>query len=85
MRLKKYTNPTIKIGGILLVKYDGRTVLARRIKETAEMVAGNAEEAWQYLQFVQDDPRAANNMKVYKLLSAGSRPTGVYRYKIATE
>ncbi len=52
---------------------------------SAEMVAGNAEEAWQYLQFVQDDPRAANNMKVYKLLSAGSRPTGVYRYKIATE
>jgi chromosome partitioning protein len=40
MRLKKYTNPTIKIGGILLVKYDGRTVLGRRIKETAEMVAG---------------------------------------------
>ncbi|MCL2034219.1 MAG: AAA family ATPase [Oscillospiraceae bacterium] len=40
LRLKKYCNPTITVGGILLSKYDGRTVLGRRIRETAEMVAG---------------------------------------------
>lgn len=39
-RLRKFCNPDIVIGGILLAKYDGRTVLGRRIRETAEMVAG---------------------------------------------
>ena len=40
MRLRQACNPELIIGGILLSKYDGRTVLSKRIKETAEMVAG---------------------------------------------
>jgi outer membrane protein OmpA-like peptidoglycan-associated protein len=52
---------------------------------SAEMVAGNAAEAWAYLEPVQNNPLAANNLKVYRLLTAGSKPSGVYRYKIATE
>jgi outer membrane protein OmpA-like peptidoglycan-associated protein len=52
---------------------------------SAEMVAGNIDEAWAYLQQVQGDPRAANNMKVYRLLSANEKPAGPHRYKIATE
>lgn len=39
-RLKRHCNPDIAIGGILLTRYDGRTVLGKRIRETAEMVAG---------------------------------------------
>ena len=39
MRLRAACNPDLVIGGILLSKYDGRTVLNKRIKETAEMVA----------------------------------------------
>ena len=39
MRLRQACNPELVIGGILLSKYDGRTVLSKRIKETAEMVA----------------------------------------------
>lgn len=39
-RLKQHCNPAMVIGGILLSKYDARTVLGRRIRETAEMVAG---------------------------------------------
>lgn len=38
-RLKQHCNPGLEVGGILLCKYDGRTVLGKRIKETAEMVA----------------------------------------------
>lgn len=52
---------------------------------SAEMVAGNAELAWSYLQHVQNDPRAANNMKVYRLITAGGSTTNIHRYKIATE
>jgi len=39
LRLRQACNPELVIGGILLSKYDGRTVLSKRIKETAEMVA----------------------------------------------
>lgn len=39
-RLKQHCNPELEIGGILLCRYDPRTVLGRRIRETAEMVAG---------------------------------------------
>ncbi len=53
---------------------------------SAEMVAGNTAEAWGYLQHVKDDPRAAGNLKAYRLLtSEKSKPENVYRYKIATE
>lgn len=39
-RLKQACNPSLVVGGILLCRYDPRTVLGRRILETAEMVAG---------------------------------------------
>lgn len=39
-RLKQYCNPELTVGGILLCRYDPRTILGRRIRETAEMVAG---------------------------------------------
>ena len=38
-RLKQRCNPAMQIGGILLSKYDARTILGRRIRETTEMVA----------------------------------------------
>lgn len=38
-RLRVHCNPELQVGGILLVKYNPRTVLGRRIRETAEMVA----------------------------------------------
>lgn len=37
--VKKYFNPKLVIGGVLLCRYNDRTVLARRIFETAEMVS----------------------------------------------
>jgi chromosome partitioning protein len=37
--LKQFCNPKLEIGGILLCRYDNRTVLGKRIYETAEMVA----------------------------------------------
>ena len=39
LRLRQRCNPDLVIGGILLSRYDRRTILGRRIKETAEMVA----------------------------------------------
>ncbi|MDL2234328.1 AAA family ATPase [Ruminococcaceae bacterium OttesenSCG-928-L11] len=39
LRLRQYCNPRLEVGGILLCRYDGRTVLGKRIFETAEMVA----------------------------------------------
>lgn len=39
LRLQQACNPDLVIGGILLSKYDGRTILGKRIRETAEMVA----------------------------------------------
>jgi len=39
LRLRQACNPNLVIGGILLSKYDGRTILGKRIRETAEMVA----------------------------------------------
>jgi chromosome partitioning protein len=39
-RLRQSINPEMEVGGILLCRYDPRTVLGRRIRETAEMVAG---------------------------------------------
>jgi chromosome partitioning protein len=38
-RLKTSCNQELVIGGILLSRYDDRTILGRRIKETAQMVA----------------------------------------------
>lgn len=38
-RLKKYCNPELVVGGILLCRYDSRTILGKRIYETAEMVS----------------------------------------------
>jgi chromosome partitioning protein len=38
-RLKRATNPELVIGGILLCRYDGRTILGRRIRETADKIA----------------------------------------------
>lgn len=38
-RLKQHCNPELIVGGILLSKYDSRTILSRRILETAELVA----------------------------------------------
>ena len=38
-RLKQACNPELTIGGILLCRFDGRTILGRRIRETAEMIA----------------------------------------------
>ena len=37
--IRKYYNPSIKIEGILLTRYNGRTVLSSEIKGTAEMIA----------------------------------------------
>jgi chromosome partitioning protein len=39
LRLRQYCNPDLIIGGILLCRFDNRTLLGRRIRETAEMVA----------------------------------------------
>ena len=39
-RVKQTCNKDLQVGGILLSRYNDRTVLGRRIKETAEMVAG---------------------------------------------
>lgn len=39
-RLRQHCNPDLVIGGILLSRYDRRTILGKRIRETAEMVSG---------------------------------------------
>lgn len=39
LRLRQYCNPELVIGGILLCRFDSRTLLGKRIYETAEMVA----------------------------------------------
>jgi chromosome partitioning protein len=38
-RVKKYCNPNLKIEGIILTKYNKRTILSREIKGTAELIA----------------------------------------------
>ena len=38
-RVRKYCNPSLKVEGILLTKYNKRTVLSREIKGTAELIA----------------------------------------------
>lgn len=38
-RVKKYCNPSLKVEGIVLTKYNKRTVLSREIKGTAELIA----------------------------------------------
>ncbi len=38
-RVKKYCNPYLKVEGIVLTKYNKRTVLGREIKGTAELIA----------------------------------------------
>jgi outer membrane protein OmpA-like peptidoglycan-associated protein len=58
---------------------------------SAELAAGNVAEAWGYLVRVQGDPRAANNIAIYRALTSVSEPSsatttgGTYRYKVATE
>lgn len=37
--VKKYCNPALEIGGILLTRYDSRTILAREMLEKAEALA----------------------------------------------
>lgn len=39
--VKQYTNPSIKIDGILLTRYNDRTVLSRTIAELASQIAGS--------------------------------------------
>ncbi len=38
-RVRKYCNPSLKVEGIVLTKYNKRTVLSREIKGTAELIA----------------------------------------------
>ena len=38
-RVKKYCNPNLKIEGIVLTKFNKRTILGREIKGTAELIA----------------------------------------------
>lgn len=38
-RVKKYCNPSLKVEGIVLTKFNKRTILSREIKGTAELVA----------------------------------------------
>lgn len=38
-RVRKYCNPNLKVEGIVLTKYNKRTVLSREIKGTAELIA----------------------------------------------
>ena len=38
-RVKKYCNPNLKIEGIVLTKFNKRTILSREIKGTAELIA----------------------------------------------
>lgn len=40
-QVRKWTNPTLKIEGILLTKYSKRTILSRDMVETIEMTAKN--------------------------------------------
>ncbi len=42
-RVKKYTNPSLKILGILLIKYNPRSIFAREIWGTAEMISKDLE------------------------------------------
>jgi len=37
-RVRKYCNPNVKVEGIVLTKYNKRTVLSREIKGTAELI-----------------------------------------------
>lgn len=39
-RVRKYCNSNLKVEGILLTKYNKRTILSREIKGTAELIAG---------------------------------------------
>ncbi len=38
-RVRRYCNPNVKVEGIVLTKYNRRTVLSREIKGTAELIA----------------------------------------------
>jgi chromosome partitioning protein len=38
-RVKKYCNPNLKVEGIVLTKFNSRTILSREIKGTAELIA----------------------------------------------
>ncbi len=38
-RVKKYCNPNLKVEGIVLTKFNPRTILSREIKGTAELIA----------------------------------------------
>ncbi|MDD4088506.1 MAG: AAA family ATPase [Tissierellia bacterium] len=39
-RVKRYCNPDLKVEGIVLTKFNKRTILSREIKGTAELIAG---------------------------------------------
>jgi chromosome partitioning protein len=41
IRVKKYSNPNIAIAGIVLTKFNKRTVLGREIRGTAELIAND--------------------------------------------
>lgn len=43
VRVRKYCNPTLSVSGILLTKYNNRTVLSREIKDTAQLIADNLQ------------------------------------------
>lgn len=42
-KVRKYCNPKLKIGGILLTRFNGRTILSNEIKGTAELIAQDLE------------------------------------------
>lgn len=44
-RVKTYCNPKLKIEGILLTKYNNRTILGREIRGTAELIAEELDTA----------------------------------------
>jgi len=42
-QVKKYTNPNLKIKGVLLTKYNDRTILNRQLKQRAEQISEKIE------------------------------------------
>lgn len=42
-KVRKYCNPKLKIGGILLTRFNNRTILSNEIKGTAELIAQDLE------------------------------------------
>ena len=44
-KVKKHCNPALKIAGLLITKYNGRSVLSRELRETIENKAAHAVNA----------------------------------------